>query len=513
MAGGLAEHAVRDPDGIAIGDGSRRYTRSELDDRTNRGIAALGDVGLQAGDAVAIMASNSAEWGVLLSATSLGGFPPVLVNTHLTADEVAYILTASGSIAVLVDDAHRGVAEDAARQAGIDGARVITALGTEWDDRLAAADPAPPPAGTPFAGTVYFTSGTTGRPKGTRMNMVPSGVPVADYFEGIKPLWQLMGISPATRHLVTGPLYHAGPQALFASTINGGGFVHVMPEFDAEEALALIEEHRIGNLLVVPTMFVRWLRLPDAVRAKYDVSSITQVTHTAAPCPPDVKRRMIEWWGPVITEGYGASEIGAVASITSEEWLERPGSVGKPLPMFALRIVDDDGNDLPAGEIGRVFAKGLAGHDISYLDEPDMTAAVHLDGGWFTLGDLGWLDDDGFLYLADRRVDVVITGGVNVYPAEVESALLGHPDVDDVAVFGIPDDEWGQQVKAAVQLRPGVAAGDEVAESIIGWARERMAHFKAPRSVDFHDQLPRHENGKLYKRLLRDAYWQEGGTT
>jgi long-chain acyl-CoA synthetase len=279
-----------------------------------------------------------------------------------------------------------------------------------------------------------------------------------------------------------------------------------MKRFDAEASLRLIDLHRITSLSVVPTNFVRWLRLPEETRARFDVSSLRVVSHSAAKCPVDVKYEMINWLGPVLIDGYGGSELGGLAAISSQEWLEHPGSVGRPLPGFEVRIVDDDGEAVAAGEVGRIFAKNSDGLDISYLGEPEKTASVHLDE-WFTLGDLGSIDEDGYLYLADRRVDLIISGGVNIYPAEVEHALGRHPAIEDVAVFGVPDDEWGQEVKAAVSLRPGFYGSADLQLEIMEWARREIAHYKCPKSIDFHDSMPRQENGKLARRVLRDPYW------
>jgi long-chain acyl-CoA synthetase len=258
---------------------------------------------------------------------------------------------------------------------------------------------------------------------------------------------------------------------------------------------------------MVPIMFVRLDRLPAEVKVKYDVSSLKATPHIAAPMPIDVKHRMIDWWGPVLSDAYGASEIGVVTRISSEEWLEKPGSVGKPIDSFTLQIVDDDGKELPCGETGMIYMTSLTAVDLEYLDDPEKTAAAHLSEKQFTLGDMGWLDEDGNLYLADRRVDMINSGGVNIYPAEIEMALLAHPAVEDVAVFGIPSTEWGQDVRAAIQLRPGFAASEDLSAEILPWLRENIAHYKVPKSIDYHGQLPRYSNGKLHRRVLRDVYW------
>ncbi|MGH2685875.1 MAG: AMP-binding protein, partial [Actinomycetota bacterium] len=324
MVGGLRELAASAADSLHVSDGATSYSRGRLNELANRTIDALRRRGVGVGDPVAILAGNRADWAVLVSATSLGGMPPVPVNTHLTLDETAYILANAQARTLFVDRAHAGLGREAAAVAGLAPGQVVDIDEPSWADELAAASPAEPPDDTPFAGTIYYTSGTTGRPKGTRMNMVPTGVPVDRYLDGVGPLWELMEIGPHTRHLVTGPLYHAAPQTMFASCLDAGATVHVMPRFEPEEALRLVEAHRIDTLIVVPTMLVRWLRLPDEVRDRHDVTSLRAVTHTAAPCPPEVKRAIIDRWGPVLREGYGASEIGALTSISAEEWLERP---------------------------------------------------------------------------------------------------------------------------------------------------------------------------------------------
>jgi long-chain acyl-CoA synthetase len=287
-----------------------------------------------------------------------------------------------------------------------------------------------------------------------------------------------VGVAARGRVAMTGPLYHS--------------------------SLGLIEAHRISLLGVVPTNFVRWGQLPRELRESIDVSSLQLVTHTAAKCPVAVKQAMIEWLGPILVEGYGGSELGALTAIDSATWLQHPGSVGRALPGLEVCILDDGGGPLDSGEVGRIYARG-AGQDVVYLDDPDKTAAAHV-GEWFTIGDLGWLDDDGYLFIADRRDDLIVAGGVNIYPAEVEAVLLEHRAVADVAVFGIPDPEWGATVKAAVELRDGFEPSAALEADLIGFTRARLAHYKCPRSVDFPAALPRLDNGKLYRRLLRGAY-------
>jgi long-chain acyl-CoA synthetase len=282
-------------------------------------------------------------------------------------------------------------------------------------------------------------------------------------------------------------------------------------KFQPEEVLSLIDAHQVTNVHLVPTQFVRLLKLPDEERAAFDGSSLQIAWHGAAPCPHEVKRRMIDWWGPVVAEYYGGTEGGIISMITAEEWLARPGSVGLPSKTVEVLVVDEDGNRLGPGEEGSLYFRNLLGTDFEYHKDPEKTAAAHLEPGVFTLGDVGYLDGDGYLFMSDRKIDMIISGGVNIYPAEVEGVLVTHPAVADAAVFGIPDEEFGEQVKAAVELAPGFEPSEELASDLIAHARVHLAGYKAPRSVDFEDQLPRHPTGKLYKRLLRDRYWEGTG--
>jgi long-chain acyl-CoA synthetase len=289
-----------------------------------------------------------------------------------------------------------------------------------------------------------------------------------------------------------------------------GAQLWIMTTFDPEEALSLIERHGVTDTICVPTHLVRMLRIPAATRDRYDVSSMRRIFHIAATMPPDVKRQTIDWFGQVVSDGYGASEVGVITQISSAAWLKRPGSVGRPIPGMHVEIIGDDGDPLEVGEIGLIYISNDAGIGINYVDDPEKTADAHRGPGQFTLGDLGWLDEDGYLYIADRRVDLITSGGVNIYPAEVETVMIMHPAVDDVGAFAIPDAEWGHQVKAAVQLRASHAVTPELEAEILEWVRVRLAHFKVPKSIDFVEEMPRYSNGKLHRRELRDPYWEEG---
>jgi long-chain acyl-CoA synthetase len=442
----------------------------------------------------------------VLAATLQAGLYVTPLNTNLAPPEIAYILADSGARAFV---AHEGFAEKAASAAdaaglapaarfavgGIPGFEAYAALGEGRSDAL--------PEDRLAGQFLQYTSGTTGRPKGIQRALHPFDP------DRVAPLLaghlSRFGIEPGAGHvhLCTSPMYHTAPLAYTWFSLNFDHRVVLMEKWDPERALALIERYRVTTTHMVPTQFHRLLLLPEETRARYDVSSLRSVLHAAAPCPVETKRRMLEWWGPVIYEYYGATEGGGTL-VSPAEWLARPGTVGRPWAGAEIRVLDDDGRDLPAGQPGTVYMKLL--QDFAYRGDEAKTRDGRI-GGFFTVGDVGYLDAEGYLFLCDRKIDMVISGGVNIYPAEVEAALLQHPDVADAAVFGIPDDDWGEQVKAAVELRDGVAPGPETERDLVAFCAERLARYKCPRSVDFHAALPRDPNGKLYKRRLRDPYW------
>ena len=303
-------------------------------------------------------------------------------------------------------------------------------------------------------------------------------------------------------------MHHGGCQSFYHGALNVGQALAIEGKFDAEKTLAMIEQHRVTTAYMVPTQFVRLLRLPDDVRAKYDLSSLQVVVHSAAPCPLEIKKQMLEWWGPVIWETYGGME-GAATIAKPHRWLEKPGTVGRAVKGMTVTVLDDDGKPLPPDEVGTVYMEPV-GPSFEYRGEPELTQSVHR-GRAFTIGDMGYLDDDGYLFLCDRAKDLIISGGVNIYPAEVEGVLSAHPAVGDVAVIGVPDPEWGESVKAVVEVTPGVTPSAELADELVAFCRERLAGYKCPRSVDFRDALPRTDGGKLFKRILRDEYWATTG--
>ena len=477
-------------------------TFAELDANANRLARALRRRGLTEGDAVALVCGNRPEFAEVYFACQRAGLRLTPINWHLAADEVAYIVADCEARALVVDAAtHAPV--DAARRAP--GCLVGLAVGGAldgFDDYEAAiahedgarlSDPA-------LGATMLYTSGTTGRPKGVFREQPASTALATANLGGYAD-------DGGDVHLCTGPLYHAAPLAFsLAAPLAWGATVVVMDRFDAERALALVESAGVTHTHMVPTMFHRLLSLPDETRERYNVSSLRLILHGAAPCPVSVKRRLLEWLGPIVWEYYAATEgVGSV--VDPATWLAHPGTVGRPIAPNQVRIGDEEGRALPAGEVGLVYLKAPDVGRFSYFKDAAKTESTYRgDGAYFTLGDVGYLDDEGFLYLTDRTANVIITGGVNVYPAEVDAVLLEHPAVGDAATIGVPDPEWGESVLAVVEPRAGITGTDELARELIEFCRERIAHFKCPRAVAFTDELPRQDNGKVYKRVLRDRY-------
>lgn len=488
----------------ALTDSSGTTSWADLDDRINRLIDVLRSHGVQPGERIALLSGNRREVYEVLLAAAHSGVMVVPINWHFAADEVSYVVGDSESKLLILDPAYIDQAA---------GVHLPTlSFGSTYDDALAAASGAEPDDQT-MGGVMFYTSGTTGRPKGVRNTAFATGV-TPEVYELMAAGMLNMGFPADGVTLLCGPHYHSAQWAFSFFPLIGGSSLVLQHRFVPEETLHLIDEHQVTNTHLVPTQFVRLLRVDPTRRSAFDGSSLQLVLHGAAPCSPDVKRQMIEWWGPKITEYYGATEGGVVSVITADEWLTKPGSVGKPSPTMEVRIVaEDERGDVAvgAGEEGVIHVRNLMGMDFEYLNEPGKTAEAHRQPGFFTLGDIGYLDADGYLFLSDRKIDMIISGGVNIYPAEIEGVLAAHPAVLDVAVFGVPDDEFGEQVKAAVQLTPGVEWSEAVAAELADFARHQLAGYKVPRSFDVVAEMPRSAAGKLLKRQIRAPYWAESG--
>ncbi|MDQ1515681.1 MAG: long-chain acyl-CoA synthetase, partial [Actinomycetota bacterium] len=518
MAEHLRELAEADPDGPAVIDEFAEISRTELNTRVNRLVHGLRAAGVGPGDAVAVLAGNRHENIEAVMACGVSSWVLVPLNWHLTAEEIAYILNDSGATALLADTEFAAVATEAVKEApGVTvrlafggGARPVAADAASvggtppvppgdgfeaYEDVLAAASP-DEPADQASGTYMFYTSGTTGRPKGVRSTSFAVGMPVSVHTMLLGGLAGMLQVPDGGVCLVNAPIYHGGPFLFSMLPAYRGATLVVRRRFDAEEMLRLIDEYRVTTAYSVPTHFVRLLRLPEETKAAFDGRSLKAVFHTGAPCAPEVKRQMLEWWGPVIHELYSATETGGLGCfVTGDEWLTRPGTVGRPLPVVSIEIVGDDGAVMPAGEAGTVYVRNLIGGDFSYHGAPEKTAEAHRAPGLMTVGDIGYLDDDGYLFLCDRKIDMIISGGVNIYPAEIEAVLVNHPGVLDAAVFGIPHDEYGEEVKAVVRPAPGHEPSDKLGADILAYARDHLARYKVPRSIAFTDEFPRTETG------------------
>ena len=503
-------HADRTPDKVAarMAGTDEQLTYAQLDDRSVRLARVLADAGLVKGDVVALVATIDLRALEVYWAAIRSGLYVTAVNHQLSAEEVAYIVGDSGAKALVVS------ADKGAIASGIvaDTPRVTLRLvfggplegHDSYDDTVAASSgerPSDEPAGAPM----LYSSGTTGRPKGVRPPLQP-----VQASEGADPIFRLVGVfgvDADTVYLSPAPIYHAAPLRWCAAIQAHGGTVVMMKKFDADTSLATIAEHGITHGQFVPTMFIRMLKLPDEVRTKYDLSSLKVAVHAAAPCPIDVKQKMIEWWGPILVEYYAGTEGHGMTMINSEQWLSKPGSVGLPI-MGTLCICDDeDGHELGADEVGLVYFE--RDHvPFEYHNDPEKTReAQHPEHPtWTTVGDMGRVDEDGYLFLTDRKSFMIISGGVNIYPAEIESVLALHEAIEDVAVIGVPDDEMGESVRAFVQPSASANPGPDLEEEIIEFVRSKIAHYKTPRGVEFVDSLPRTETGKLVKHDLKERY-------
>ncbi|MGE2834857.1 fatty-acid--CoA ligase FadD4 [Mycobacterium sp. SMC-4] len=484
----------------------RRISFAALESRANRLAHAFRRAGLSEGDVVAVLMDNSERMFEVMWAARRAGLYYATINTHLTPQEVAYIVGDCDAKAIVVSRTLRGLCAELEPHlpGGLPALRMVADADLRGWQRYpdCVADcPDTPLPDEREGDLLQYSSGTTGRPKGIRRPLPQCSPEQAGVM--LAPLLGAIGLDQHSVYLSPAPLYHTAPSFWSMSAQALGATVVVLDKFDPAGALEAIQTHCVTHGQFVPTMFVRMLKMPPEDRAAYDVSSLRRVVHAAAPCPPDIKRRMIDWWGPIVDEFYGSSEGVGVCFIRADEWLAHPGSVGRPLAGVA-HIVGEDGREVPAGTPGDIYFEGAG--TFSYLNDPAKTAAAHNDRGWVSVGDVGYLDADGYLYLTDRRNHVIISGGVNIYPQESEDLLISHPRVLDAAVFGIPDEAMGESVTAVVQTVDPADATDDVADELLRWLRDRLAHYKCPRSLSFVGELPRTPVGKLNKRELARRY-------
>ena len=504
---------------LGIISGERRRAHAEVADRTARIAGGLHRLGVGQGDSVCILMRNDIAFvEAAYAAMQLGAYG-VPVNWHFKPEEISYILRDCGTSVLighsdllhsLRDAVPAGVLvlsvptpPEILRTYKIDPDQLSKPdFAIDLEGWLGGQKPHDGPA-VPQPANMIYTSGTTGHPKGVRRN-APTPAQSA-HAERMRAL--IFGLKPGARALVPGPLYHSAPNSFGLRAGRLGGALALMPRFEPEDFLRLIEAERIDTIFMVPTMFIRLMKLPEAVRGKYDVSSLRHVIHAAAPCPADVKRAMIEWWGPVIYEFYGSTEAGAVTFATSEDALRRPGTVGRIAPGAELRFIGDDGRLLPPGEIGEIFSRIASNPDFTYHNRPDKRSEIE-HSGFITSGDVGYVDLDGYVFICDRKRDMVISGGVNIYPAEIEAALHAIPGVHDCAVFGIPDAEFGEALMAVVEPQPGLPLDVEDLRSRL---KASLADYKVPKHIEIRSDLPREDSGKIFKRRLRDPYWETAG--
>jgi fatty-acyl-CoA synthase len=509
----VREHIGANKPAIILHPSGTVVTFDELEARANRLAHYFRQAGLTEGDAIAILMENNEHIHVVMWAARRSGLYYVPINTHLTAAEAAYIVDNSGAKAIIGSAALRKTCEKLADLGappacgGLPGGLPDLLMIADDDvdgwlryPKCVADQPDTPIDDEREGDLLQYSSGTTGRPKGIKRELPhvsPAEAP--GMMSALVEFW----MDADSVYLSPAPIYHSAP-SVWSMTIQAAGLTTVVLEkFDPQGCLDAIQRHQVTHGQFVPAMFVRMLKLPAAVRNSYDVSSLKRVMHAAAPCPVEIKKQMMDWWGPIVDEYYASSEAIGSTSITAEEWLAHPGSVGKPM-MCEIHILDENRNELPAGQPGEIYFEG--GYAFEYLNDAEKTAKSRDRHGWITVGDVGYLDDDGYLFLTDRRHHMIISGGVNVYPQEAESLLVTHPKVLDAAVFGIPDDEMGQSVKAVVQTVDRADDTDELAERLLDWLRERLAHYKCPRSISFEAQLPRTDTGKLYKDELVQKY-------
>ncbi|MGO9158812.1 fatty-acid--CoA ligase FadD4 [Mycobacterium sp.] len=502
----IREHIDSVRPALILHPSGKQVSFADMEAGANRLAHHFRAAGLREGDSIAVVMENNEHLHAVMWAARRIGLYYATVNTHLTAAEAAYIVANGGAKAVIGSRATRSVCQELGEHLG----DALPALRLIADDELdgwqrypecVADRPTTPVAGEREGELLQYSSGTTGRPKGIVREL--THVPPAEAPLLLAPLFDKVGITGDSVYLSPAPLYHTAPAYWSMTAQSFGATTVVMEQFDPRGALEAIDRYRITHGQFVPAMFVRMLKSPQAVRDSYDLSSLRRVVHAAAPCPIEIKKAMIDWWGPIIDEFYSSSEGAGTTFITAQEWLAHPGSVGRALT-GVLHILDEDFNELPPGQAGDIYCEG--GLPFTYLGDDAKTAASRNPRDWATVGDVGYLDEDGYLYLTDRRHHMIISGGVNIYPQEAEDLLITHPRVLDAAVFGIPDPEMGQSVKAVVQVSDPSGATEEFAGELMKWLRDRLAHYKCPRSISFEPSLPRTDAGKLYKRTLIDKY-------
>lgn len=505
--GKYAVERAHQPCFVMAGSGEA-VTYAEFEARTNKLAHLFRAYGLKPGDHYAVFMENNSRYLEACGAGARAGLYYTCINCYLTAEETAYIVNNCEAKILITSKSRSEVATEALKTCP----NVVLTLVVDDDDPAAplaayewalAEYPGKPIEDERFGTAMLYSSGTTGRPKGILRPLPanPPGEPIPLY-QFLTDLWTyregMIYLSPA-------PLYHSAPNAAVNFTIRSGGTAIIMEKFDPEVYLRLVQQYRVTHTQLVPTMFSRMLKLPADVRQKYDLSSLEYVVHAAAPCPEQVKKDMIDWWGPIIHEYYGATEGLGFAYCDSEQWLSHPGTVGKIL-LGELEVLDDDDQPCPTGTAGTLWFNSAT--PFEYFNDPEKTRETRSpDGSLCTVGDVGYVDEEGFLYLTDRKTFMIISGGVNIYPQECENLLITHPKVADAAVFGVPNEDLGEEVKAVVQVMPEFEAGDDLAAELIAFCQEHLSHQKCPRSIDFEAELPRLPTGKLYKRLLRDRYW------
>lgn len=508
---GFYQFVAKDPEAACLVAGNVVRTRGEVLERVYQIANGLRSFGLGKGDHICLILQNRPEFIEIIAGSGISGTYVTAVNWHLSAEEVAYVVNDCDSSLVFLDVENAAVGMEAIKRSS-NVKKVISVNGdiegaTPFEEWLGQHS-SDPPEDEVAGGQMLYSSGTTGLPKGVERS--PYSEDPDTNFEIGDQLRALFPTPDEGSWLVTGPLYHAAPYGYTMAAFHRGSKIVVTDAFDPNETLDLIEQHQIDSVHLVPTMFHRLLDLPEDRKKSFDSSSLVMALHGAAPCPIETKRAMIDWWGPVIWEYYGATE-GGLTLVSPQEWLERPGTVGKSLPLWEVIVIGEDGREVPPGESGIICFRSLLGRTFEYYKDPAKTERAHPQPSVFTLGDIGHIDEEGYVFLTDRSSDVIISGGVNIYPAEVEACLQGHPAVADVAVIGVPHADWGEEVKAIVQLIDGVEPSEELALELIQFASDRIARFKCPRSVEFEPMLPRTDTGKLYKRRLRERYWAEAG--